>query len=480
MNIEDDYSNNILANKLNKNNDNPINKIVKKKIIKNNNIIIINNNNVLNEQQKMEYLFNPIINDKNNIKQNYEKIIKKIDTSISVEKPRRNNKSPKKIEINENSVDNNRLKGKKIFFKNYVKTTTLKDDLNNEKNDDKIKDIRKKILPSLHIKSNTNLENYNHNSIKNNTYYNDFKFKDNSLIDSFINSENNYTKKNIYQRIRINSNLNTSLIHKCSPDDKIYSRYADFKRYINSSMNNEKLNTEGNYIKDNRKSLYDRGNKKYIIELINTNESVNSIDNPDNNDKSKDNFHKKINLIKLRQTNNEIKVNKLALNDSSIANKLPNNISSYRDNFPYKHSYLNNDKMNKTLNIGKVNKIESKRLKLMPKGIINNSILNDSITYSKKICTQNNTYAKSNNYLMLSTNLNLYQIIKRLSKFCFHNNLFFKQNGNKYMIIINKDDEFMLDIKSSEGNNIIKFTHEKGEENHTKIFMNNLFAEIAK
>ena len=40
----------------------------------------------------MNYLFNPIINDSNQIKENYNKFIKKIDTSISVEKPRRNNK----------------------------------------------------------------------------------------------------------------------------------------------------------------------------------------------------------------------------------------------------------------------------------------------------------------------------------------------------------------------------------------------------
>ena len=38
----------------------------------------------------------------------------------------------------------------------------------------------------------------------------------------------------------------------------------------------------------------------------------------------------------------------------------------------------------------------------------------------------------------------------------------------------------MVDIKDNEGSYIIKFTHEKGEEKQTKIYMNNLFTEIAK
>ena len=98
----------------------------------------------------------------------------------------------------------------------------------------------------------------------------------------------------------------------------------------------------------------------------------------------------------------------------------------------------------------------------------------------QKICPKNDAHLKSNNYLILSTNLNLYQITKRLSKFCIQHNLLFQQNKDKYNIIINKDDEFRLDIKSNEGSHIIKFTHEKGEESHTKVFMNNLFCEIAK
>ena len=106
--------NDILLNNLDKN----INNIIKKKVIKNNNIIIINNNNVLNQQnqQKMDYLFNPLIVENSKLKQNYEKIIKKIDTSVSLEKNRKKNISSQNIEIVDNNI-NKKIKEKKYFIK---------------------------------------------------------------------------------------------------------------------------------------------------------------------------------------------------------------------------------------------------------------------------------------------------------------------------------------------------------------------------
>ena len=62
LNTEIDLNNNsnILMNKIDKINNNPIDNVIKKKVIKNNNIIIINNNNLVSEKQKMNYLFNPV------------------------------------------------------------------------------------------------------------------------------------------------------------------------------------------------------------------------------------------------------------------------------------------------------------------------------------------------------------------------------------------------------------------------------------
>ena len=468
---------NIFLNNIENINGNNIDNILKKRVIKNNNIIIINNNNVSNEKQKMNYLFNPLMSNISKIKQNYDKIIKKIDTSVSIEKPRRKKNSSESIELNE---DNKKIKEKKIFYKKYINTYAYKaDSVSKEKKND-IKNLyenKKKIVDSLHLKALTNLQNYTLNNINNTTQHNEIRNKNNSLIDSFINGEkeNNYRTK-LYRRIRINNNLNNSLIEKGSPETKESSKFDNYYRYLGDSKKYEKLNTVEDYYKGNRKSVNIRENKKYIIELINSNDGVNSIDN---NSISNDHFYKKINLNKLKQTNKKIKVNKLALNDSSINDNFSNNIISHRDTFQNKYTSLNFDKMNKTLNNENINKIQSKKLKLKTKGIMNKSALNDSIIYSKKICGANNTHEKINNYLMLSTNLNIYQITKIISKFCHQNNFLMKQNGDKYIIMINKDDEFMLDIKNNEGSSIIKFTHENGEESHTKVHMNNLFHEIA-
>ena len=470
--------NDILFNNLDKN----INNIIKKKVIKNNNIIIINNNNVLNQQhqQKMDYLFNPLIVENSKLKQNYEKIIKKIDTSVSLEKNRKKNISSQNIEIVDNNI-NKKIKEKKIFYKKYINTITNINNIDKDESIEKKNNIyehKKKILSSLHLKSLTNLQIYSLGKSKNIERKNNLDIKNRSLIDSFTNEEENDVYNNrFYRRIRINNNLNSSIIQKSSPDEKLLSQNANYYKYINNTMKYEKVSTMEN--KGNRKSVNDRENKKYIIELINPNpnESMNSIDNKH---KQKDHFYKKINLNKIKDSNKKIKVNKLALNDNSIGNNFGNNnIFSYRDKFSRETSVYSN-KINKTINNDTIGRIDNRRLRIKVKGIMNRSTLNDSITYTKKILGINKAYTKTNNYLILSTNLNLFQITKRINKFCIEKNIIFRQNEDKYIVNINPDDEFVLDIKNSEGSNVIKFTHEKGDESQTKIYMNNLFAEIAK
>ena len=470
--------NDILLNNLDKN----INNIIKKKVIKNNNIIIINNNNVLNQQhqQKMDYLFNPLIVENSKLKQNYEKIIKKIDTSVSLEKNRKKNISSQNIEIVDNNI-NKKIKEKKIFYKKYINTITNINNIDKNESIEKKNNIyehKKKIVSSLHLKSLTNLQNYSLGKSKNIERKNNLDIKNRSLIDSFTNEEENDVYNNrFYRRIRINNNLNSSIIQKSSPDEKLLSQNANYYKYINNTMKYEKVSTMEN--KGNRKSVNDRENKKYIIELINPNpnESMNSIDNKH---KQKDHFYKKINLNKLKDSNKKIKVNKLALNDNSIGNNFGNNnIFSYRDKFSRETSVYSN-KINKTINNDTIGRIDNRRLRIKVKGIMNRSTLNDSITYTKKILGINKAYTKTNNYLILSTNLNLFQITKRINKFCIEKNIIFRQNEDKYIVNINPDDEFVLDIKNSEGSYVIKFTHEKGDESQTKIYMNNLFAEIAK
>jgi hypothetical protein len=119
-------------------------------------------------------------------------------------------------------------------------------------------------------------------------------------------------------------------------------------------------------------------------------------------------------------------------------------------------------------------------LKFKIKELTEKKKFNNSIAYSKKICSHNKSFAKTNNYLILSTNLNMYQISNRISKYCLENRLFYEQSNMKYTIIINKDNKFIIEMRFSEGSYILKFMHENGDENQTKEYMSKLLCEIAK
>ena len=484
--IKNKKLNKLNSNKINRrlktelDNENTINNIIKKKIIKNNNIIIINNNNLLNRPKKLNCFFDPLLGNSSDIKENYEKIIKKIDTSVSIEKSKRQDKSPEYIKINDdnnNTINNKKIREKRIFYKKYVNTSISNGDISLDKKNNSIYSHHKNGFGSLNLKTLTNFQNYTLNKIKNKTNFNQAKTKNSVLIDSFNVLKNHSNMNNkFYKKVRINSNLNNSILHKYFPEERISTRHVNIEKYIDETKKYEKTKTLENQSRGYRKSVNFRDKKNDRVELFNLDENNNSFDE-NNNNLPKEQFFKKINLNKLKLENRKTPVNKLSLNDSSIIN----NIGSYKDKFS-KDVFLNLEKVNRTINNENENisKIESKRLNLKKMGITNKSTLIDSITYSKKICGKNKGFNRNNNYLILSTNLKLYYITKRISKFCNEHNLLFRQNGDKYLININNYNEFMVDIKDNEGSYIIKFTHEKGEEKQTKIYMNNLFTEIAK
>ena len=426
----------------------------------------------------MNCFFDPLLGNSSDIKENYEKIIKKIDTSVSIEKSKRQDKSPEYIKINDdnnNTINNKKIREKRIFYKKYVNTSISNGDISLDKKNNSIYSHHKNGFGSLNLKTLTNFQNYTLNKIKNKTNFNQAKTKNSVLIDSFNVLKNHSNMNNkFYKKVRINSNLNNSILHKYFPEERISTRHVNIDKYIDETKKYEKTKTLENPSRGYRKSVNFRDKKNDRVELFNLDENNNSFDE-NNNNLPKEQFFKKINLNKLKLENRKTPVNKLSLNDSSIIN----NIGSYKDKFS-KDVFSNLEKINRTINNENIGKIESKRLKPNEMGINNKSTLIDSITYSKKICGKNKGFNRSNNYLILSTNLNLYYITKRISKFCNEHNLLFRQNGDKYLININNYNEFMVDIKDNEGSYIIKFTHEKGEEKQTKIYMNNLFTEIAK
>ena len=100
--------------------------------------------------------------------------------------------------------------------------------------------------------------------------------------------------------------------------------------------------------------------------------------------------------------------------------------------------------------------------------------------YSKKICLHNKSFSKPNNIYELNTNLSIYQITNRINKFCTDNKLFYQQTNQKYTVVIEQINTFVIEINTKEDRNILKFIHENGDENITKKYLINLYSEIAK
>ena len=193
----------------------------------------------------------------------------------------------------------------------------------------------------------------------------------------------------------------------------------------------------------------------------------------------KEHFYKKLNINKLKEERKKIRVNKLiTLQEKQINNNYDiNNNLSERERYP-KSIYLNSN--SNTINNESNISTRDKRLKMKLKELAEKKILNNSLAYSKKICPQNKSFVKLNNYYEISTNLSIFQITNRISKYCLENELLFNQTNHKFTIFVKKVNSFVIEINALEGRIILKFTHESGEENLTKKYMIGLYSEIAK
>jgi hypothetical protein len=234
-------------NKLNKtlnsetnyiNNENIIGNIINKVNENKNNIIIINNNNNLVSQPN-NYLLNTILTDNKDINsEKYKKILKKIDTSISREKNYRNDITINVSNSPEFDLDkahifkcNPKIKEKRIIYKKYINTSlnqnnskqnkndtsTLKADSFNinirEKSKEKefnlyksnFNEYQKKLKPTSHLKTLTNLQFYTLNKSKDNNH-NQYNTKICLKNRSFINNSLIYGKNELKKKT-INSSM---------------------------------------------------------------------------------------------------------------------------------------------------------------------------------------------------------------------------------------------------------------------------------
>ena len=520
----------------NYNNDNrlvqDIRNILKKRVKENNIIIINNNNNLVNQPHKMNYLINSILTENKNLDEKYKKILKKINTNISIEKNKKENKtinisqSPRIDSYKSNAFKYNpKMNEKKIFYKKYINTSlnqnnkynqndsTLKVDSFNihkkEKSIDKnnlninikgYNEYKKKIIPSSHLKTLTNLQYYNtlNNTKDKDTQYNTrISLKNKSLINSLIYGKNDLKKTFNSSVVKKDYNPNKFIrspdnkLHmnffnnmNDSSEDKIkYERLNVISKHTNNSLINEIKNDLNNDNSSMRNSL--NNNDKINYRIINSlnNEEVNNNSLEDNNKNKekvlhigKEHFYKKLNINKLKEERKKIKVNKLnTLQDKPVTNNNnDNNVNlSERERYP-KSIYIT-----KTINNENIVNKDIKRLKFKLKELTEKKIFNNSL-YSKKICLHNKSFSKPNNIYELNTNLSIYQITNRINKFCTDNKLFYQQTNQKYTVVIEQINTFVIEINTKEDRNILKFIHENGDENITKKYLINLYSEIAK
>ena len=326
------------------------------------------------------------------------------------------------------------------------------------------------------------------------------------MINSLLFGKNEFKKLNASMAKR---NPNQLTLCRRSPDNKIYKKYVNYFNYVNDTSGNrnyENLNEINKYtnksllseikkelIHENyslRNSINPKDNINYrILKSINTEDEKKSSESINKNSKrkislknlmqlGKKNYYKKLNVNKSKDDRKKIKVNKLVtLNEKSLNNNTydANNNLSERERYP-KSIYIN-----KAINNDSTNNDDNKRLKFKIKELTEKKKFNNSLAYSKKICTQNKSFSKSNNnFYIINTNLSMYQITNRISSFCTENELIFNQTNNKYTIMIEEVNSFIIDMKPSKGSFLLKFTHENGEESKTKDYMLKLYSEIAK
>ena len=515
---------------------NDIGNIIKKKVNENNNNIIIinNNNNMLEHSQKMNYILNSIFdedkkNNSNNNKNN-RKLLKIIDTSLSVEKRGKENDSTNNKDKDKGSKNysqsptisdyklkgfkyNSKIKGKRIFKKRYINTSINKIDnntLNNETFNFKNRySIIEKNIPISNIFGFKN--NQESKQISNIDYYtlnksqekknNNISIKNRDMINNLL-----YTKKDSKNDIYENSSYKSRFNHERSPEfyrgfnyfnycteapknKNNYEKLINIRKLKNNSLINEMnssiiKNPELNEKIENEFRTINQENKKkaiYSFEVLNENK-FNTIE--------KDNLNRKLNMDKLRDTKDTIRVNRLVeYNDKLLNNTLDeSNTLSARERIP-KSIIIN--KVNKSITYD-MNKEESqsqnqnqnlnlnKPLKKIVKENTETKKFNKSLAYSRKICTSYNKPINKNNYIMLSSNLSIRQISNIINGYCLDNELKLQQSDLRYIITVKKYNSFVIEINFIDNSCVLKFMHENGDVNQTKEYMNKLFFEIAK
>jgi hypothetical protein len=124
-------------------------------------------------------------------------------------------------------------------------------------------EYKNRIIPSSHLKALTSLQYYTLNNNKENQYYTKICLKNKSIINSLIYRKNEL-KKNFNFSIDKKTDYNSSL-YRCSPNNKLYTKYDNYFNPINHTMKNGKTNYINNSFDNEIKQDLNKDNNSLIV-----------------------------------------------------------------------------------------------------------------------------------------------------------------------------------------------------------------------
>ena len=505
------------------------------KYIKENDIFTLNNNNMfINDLMKKNPLYHKIVSNNREVN-NFNK---QIDTSVSVEKKQINKKKKIKIisktppKFSYKYITNNPFtyeydtynKKKIIYFPNHLinynrkelsedKTLTKRTKIIQkpppnyiiEIKNANLKDEKKRNVYRLNPvtiskdivknglsadKVNKKITKLKKNNIKNHTY----------IITKIENNDTQRSNRKESKEINSELSTNISVYSPCNTpstiDRKNYTKKLTNNRniVITSYKNKEMAKTP---INKRKKTIFyiNNNNEQKKIPIIKYNNNYNTIqtnkyrnymnkDNNNINDTNKINnntlntniiynnyiYHQNnINNIIRSEKNTKCKLNK---DKAKIRTKINNNNANY-------YPLIYREKINERENISnyheRTKKINNTNENIYYDNKKNNSILNKNIN-NKTIIIEK---SKINAFLITNTNLSIKQIKKALNDFCNKYNFkYYDYKENKYMILINNTNSFILEVNLEPNSRILKFYHNKGSDEITKKNMNKLWFEM--
>ena len=385
--------------------------------IENGNIIIINNN-MISDKLKNLYENYEKLYYKNHNKKNLKNLIRKIETSVSVDKQEKNKNNNNKTPIKKKlitSIFNNNFDIMNTTSSKQTKNSVNSNNNNNKKNFFPQKNINKYFYLNKNYFNKRDLSADNNNN--NNKYLNN----------KYLNNKKEYLSTERSVNTAYSNNTNKTV----SNNNNNYS--PNLKKIIKNKMNVFE-------IKKTHTKNYKSPISNNLFNNINNNNNINNINN--NNNKNNNNKNN-INNINININSNKINNN---LNYLPINKRIKKNI--------YSNNIINNNINSHKKNLETLNFFNKKNLLIIqkPKNIKNLTIV--------------------------SSELSLYEIQNILNKFSHENKLNLKQEKTNKYIFNNNNNKFGLDINAEEKGNIIKLFHIEGDEKLTKNFIKELYIKI--